>query len=65
MYIFKEDESIVDIRSVNMMVCKKYAINGANVYEDTLCQASTRSTNVHIQIFYHLQMDELKTVGLF
>lgn len=64
MYIFKEDESVVDIRSVNMMVCKKCAINGANVYVDTLCQTSTRPTDVHIQIFYHLEMDEWKTIGL-
>lgn len=64
MYIFKEDESIVDITSVNMMVCKKCAVNGANVCEDALCQASTRPTNVHIQIFYRLEMDECKTLGL-
>jgi hypothetical protein len=31
MYIFKEDESIVDIMSVNTMICEKSTISGASV----------------------------------
>jgi hypothetical protein len=63
MYIFKKDESVVDITSVNIiwMVC---AVSGANIREDALCQASTRPTNDHIQIFSRLEMDEWETVGL-
>jgi hypothetical protein len=33
--------------------------------EDALCQASTRPTRNHIEIFSCLEMDEYKTVGIF
>lgn len=61
MYIFKKDKSVVDNRGVNMIrydMVWKCVINEANVWEDPLCQVSTRPTNAHIQIFSHLEMDE-------
>lgn len=36
MYIFKEDERIVDIMSVNTMICEECTIRGASVFEDAL-----------------------------
>lgn len=61
MYIFKENERIVDIMSVNTMICEECTISGASVFEDALCQANTRPKNVHFQIFSHLEMDECRT----
>lgn len=64
MYIFKDDERIVDIMSVNTMICKECTISGASVFEDALCQANTRQNIIHFQIFSHLEMDKCRTWGL-
>jgi len=47
-----------------MMMCELYTISGASMCEDALCEANTRPTNVHFQVFSHLEMDECKTSGL-
>jgi hypothetical protein len=48
MYIFKEDKSIVDIMSVNTMICEKCTISGASVCVKMPCANPTQGKQMSI-----------------